>query len=144
MRVLAAFCFSLLLCAAVLPRAAAEAPQDLSVYAGLYPGEEVEGISFLEHPAVRAAAEKAVSDAAVLKWVLSPEGPKTPIAAKGNLLLSWGCETHHCGQHNWSLLITQDGSEAELCYFDADEAPGTRWFSAGQEPKVWELECPAK
>lgn len=145
MRVLFVLSLSVLLCAATVTRpAAAEAPQDLSVYAGLYPGEEVEGVAFLEHPLVRAAVERAVSEEDVLRLVLDPTGPKTPIAAKGDLVLSWGCEAHNCGPHNWSLLITRDGSEAKLCYFRAADKQGSLWFAEDKEPEARELECPAE
>src|SRR5215207_5064531 len=73
----------------------------LADYAGKYPSDEVGGMTFLKQPAVIDGVGQAVADRAVRDWVLSPDTVQTPIAVKGGALLSYACEPHNCGDHNW-------------------------------------------
>jgi hypothetical protein len=102
---------------------------DLSRYVGKYPFDTVDGARFHDLPVVHAAIEAAVRDPEIRSWILSDKtGPTTPIAVKGGVLLSWGCEAHNCGAHNWTLVMRPDASAPQLCYTDDS---GIRWFTNG-------------
>lgn len=117
----------------------------LAPYVGKYPFDAVGSVSFYQVPAVRAAVNGAVRDPRIRRLILNASGPTTPIArgADGRLI-AWGCETHNCGSHNWSLVVGPDGGNAEVCYHD-DGAPGatTRWFRDGAEEAGRTEECQA-
>lgn len=106
---------------------------DLSAYVGQYPFDAVAGVAFRDHPLVRAALVQAGGDNAPVDQILTGPGPSTPIAtADDGRILSWGCEQHNCGPHNWTLLVAADGSSAELCYHDETATPATVWLVDGR------------
>src|SRR4051812_44375102 len=97
-----------LMLTAALPAFAADPPAaavDLGVYAGKYPADPVDGVSFLQHPRVRAAIETAVPNRAIRAWILERAGQRTPIALRAGRLVSWGCEARNCNDHEWTIFI---------------------------------------
>ena len=113
-----------------------QAAPALARYAGQYPTDTVAGgTSFLAEPLVRDAVASAVPDAAVRRRVLDSNVTATPIAAVDGRLLSYGCEPHNCGPHNWTIAIVPDGSKASVCYHDEDRKVA-RWYpdGAGADP----------
>ncbi|MPT46859.1 MAG: hypothetical protein E2598_00370 [Sphingobium sp.] len=109
---------------------------NVAKYVGKYPFDKVDGQSWDGDPAIKAAISAAVSDAKVRKRVLDSEGPATPIAQKDGKVLSWGCETHNCGPHNWTTLIDAQSGSAEVCYYDSDaDTKQARWFKDGKESR---------
>lgn len=108
---------------------------DLSRYVGAYPFDTVNGRRFLDEPAVRAALARLAPDPAIAARIVDGDGPRTPIRLRGDRLVSWGCEAHNCGAHNWALLLAPDGSDARLCYKPDGGSP--RWYGADPvgEPK---------
>ena len=125
--------------------APAPAQAGLAAYVDHYPFDEVEGVTFLQHPQVRAAVAAAVPDAAIREWMFERVGPTTPIVRRDGRLLSWGCEAHNCGPHAWTILIDEAGSAAEVCYHD-EEADGeaSRWFATGRPVETRNEECPSE
>jgi hypothetical protein len=104
---------------------AAPSPPSLGTYLGKYPYEKVSGVSFWEHPAVVAQVEKLISSPAA-RGIILGGGVETPIAeagAQGEYLFAYACEQHNCGSHNWSVAIKRDGSNASVCYYNADGGP---------------------
>jgi hypothetical protein len=100
-------------------------------YIGKYPFDRVDGKRFQDLPEVHAAVAAAVHDPKIQRLILTDKDrPTTPIALEGGMLLSWGCEAHNCGPHNWTLLMKPDGSSPQVCYTDMDHG-GTRWFANG-------------
>lgn len=125
--------------------ASADAPAagPLSGYVGQYPFDAVNGVAFRDHPLVRAALVQAGGENAPVDRILSGPGPSTPIAlADDGRILSWGCEQHNCGPHNWTLLVAADGSRPELCYHDEDATPATVWLVDGR-PTERDGDCPS-
>lgn len=111
------------------PSAAATAT-DLSRYVGQYPFDLVAGRRFIHEPAVRAAVARVVPDAEVRDTVLSRDAIANPIVEEDGRILSWACEAHNCGPHNWAIAITPGGRDAAVCYHDQD-AGVSRWYPAG-------------
>lgn len=123
---------------------AAPAAADLGGYVGKYPFDKMDGVSFLEAPAVRAAVTATVPDGRIRAWVFEKAGPQSPIALKDGRLLAWGCEAHNCGAHNWTIVIDPAGTAAELCYFDEGTDPGSaRWYLAGGKTEMRKDSCPS-
>lgn len=107
--------------------------RDLSRYEGKYPSDVVEGSTFLADPAIRDAVASAVPDMAVRARVLDADVTATPIVMADGRLLSYGCEPHNCGPHNWAIAVTPDAKTAAICYFDQD-AQVARWYPEGAGP----------
>jgi len=123
----------------------ARSPTDgpLSAYVGQYPFDPVAGVAFRDHPLVRAALVQAGGTNAPVDRILDGPGPSTPIARTGDgRILSWGCEQHNCGPHNWALILEADGSNGELCYHDEDATPATVWLIDGR-PTSRDEQCPS-
>lgn len=119
----------------LMDRASADTPAagPLSGYVGQYPFDAVDGVVFRDHPLVRAALVQAGGENAPVERILTGPGPSTPIAlADDGRILSWGCEQHNCGPHNWTLLVAADGSSPELCYHDEGATPATVWLVDGR------------
>ena len=115
---------------------------DLSRYVGKYPSDRVGGVRFRDQPAVRAAIVRTTPKGVVREALLHGAGPETPIVVRNRRLLSWACEAHNCGSHNWTLLVAADGSDPEVCYHDLD-AGGTRWFRDGVVERGRTGDCPS-
>ncbi|MEZ0242446.1 MAG: hypothetical protein ACAH11_03665 [Sphingomonas sp.] len=119
--------------AAPTPSPAPGPAGELSRYVGKYPFEAVDGAKFQDLPIVHKAIEDAVPDATIRKWMLAADaGPTTPIAVRDGMLISYGCEAHNCGSHNWSLILRPDGTGAQVCYDESGETGGPRWYAAGE------------
>jgi len=125
---------------------AANGRVDLSTFVGKHPAESVDGTRFLDEPAVRAAVAATVADASVRDFVFNYNGPDAPIVSKDGRILAWGCERHNCGYHNWSIAITPDGANAEVCFYhDDDSADGpATWYLSGGKTEKRPGNCPSE
>jgi len=111
-------------------------------YVGKYPFDKVDGHSWNDDPAILSAIKAAVPDAKIRALVLEAEGPSSPIAQKDGKVLSWACQAHNCGPHNWTTIVDPASGAAEICYVNEEAAPGkTRWFKGGKE-EVKSDPCP--
>jgi hypothetical protein len=103
----------------------------LAAYVGKYPFDKVDGVAWNDHVLVKAGIAASVKDAAVLKAITTTEGPSGPIEMKGGKVVSWACEAHNCGSHQWAVLIDPRTGAADVCYYDeARDAAKSRWFLA--------------
>lgn len=118
----------------------------LTRYVGKHPSAPVDGTRFLDESVVRTAVAGIVSDAAVRKFVFGYDGPDAPIVAKAGRILAWGCERHNCGYHNWSISITPDGTNAEVCFYRDDKRPDgeSTWYLAGGKTEQRPGNCPSE
>ena len=130
---------------AVLAADPPAAATDLGVYAGKYPTDIVDGVSFLHHPRVRAAIEAAVPTAWIRTLMLDREAQQTPIALRGGRLISWGCEPRNCNDHEWTIFIDTAGTSVEICYRVGERMGSrSRWFYTGRASELRPVEgCPA-
>ncbi|WP_436805463.1 hypothetical protein [Sphingomonas sp. DT-51] len=116
------------------PRVVASPAKTLARYVGHYPTEAVEGGgSFLADPTVRDAVAAVVPDATVRARVLDTDVTATPIAEVNGRVLSYGCEPHNCGPHNWAVALSPDARAAAVCYYD-EEREVARWYPEGAGP----------
>ncbi|WP_152616380.1 hypothetical protein [Sphingomonas sp. ERG5] len=118
----------------------------LDAWAGKHPSEKLDGMTFLAQPMVKAAVAAAIPDAKVRESVFSFNGPDAPIVKKEGRLLAWGCQEHNCGYHNWSVSITPDGSNAEVCSYRNDVKPDgpSTWYVAGGKTEQRPGNCPSQ
>ena len=110
----------------------------LSKYVGKHPSETLNGKRFLDEPTVKAAVAATVADPRIRDFVFRYNGPDAPIVAKDGRILAWGCERHNCGYHNWSVAITPDGSNAQVCFYhndDSADGPATWYLPDGKTEK---------
>jgi hypothetical protein len=127
-----------------LPQAAATPAALLGRYAGHYPFDAIDGVRFFEQPAVTRAVAALVSDPAIRAQVLGGDGPAAPIALRHGRLLAWGCRTHDCGDHNWTVAIAPDGGAAAVCYHDAPAMQTrSRWYVAPDRTEMRDGDCPS-
>jgi hypothetical protein len=126
------------------PTPAATPDAALTRYVGHYPFDKLDGTRFLDQPAVTAAVGKLVPDARIRALVLGGDGPTSPVALQAGKLVAWGCETHNCGGHDWSIVIAPDGSGASVCYHDeATMKERARWYLAADRTEMREGDCPS-
>lgn len=124
------------------PAKAAGDASGLTAYVGKYPFDPVNGISWNDHPAVKAGLAATVTDAKVLSAITTTEGPSGPIENKGGKLVSWSCQAHNCGAHQWSIQIAPATGATDVCYFDEKaSATEARWFLAGGKEEKRAGEC---
>lgn len=107
---------------------AAAASTGLSGYVGKYPFDKVNGVSFLANAQVRQQVARHIP-VALQKTILSPNIVGSPIArVSPSLIAATMCEQHNCGPHNWSILISADGSRAAICHVNWEEEQTGAWF----------------
>jgi len=131
---------------ATAPDNNASASVDLTPYVGKHPSEDVDGVSFLAQPAVKAAVAATVADVRVKEFVFNYNGPDAPIVNKDGRILAWGCEAHNCGFHNWSISITPNGGSADVCFYHDDnnaDGPAT-WYLADGKTEERPGNCPSE
>lgn len=114
----------------------------LASYVGKYPFDKVDGVAWNDHALVKAGIAATVKDAAVVKAITTTEGPAGPIEMKGGKVMSWACEAHNCGPHQWAVLIDPRTGATDVCYYDEDaDAAKSRWFLAGGKQEKRDGNC---
>lgn len=88
----------------------------LSAYVGKYPFDEVEGVAFIDHPAVRRALEMSGAPADALSLTRERDSVVVPIFRTETALVAAGYDQRSGGSVNWNLAITPDGEQAVVCY----------------------------
>ena len=88
----------------------------LSAYVGKYPFDEVDGIAFIDHPAVRLALESSGAPAEALALARDRDQVVVPIFRTETALVATGYDPRSGGSVNWNLAITPDGEHAVVCY----------------------------
>jgi hypothetical protein len=103
----------------------------VSAYVGKYPFDKVRGMAFTQHPVVVRAVKAALLGSIIQSRVLDPNSTSGPIARQGDFIVSWACEPHNCGFHQWAIVLTGSGRKAAVCYYNEDLSEGARWFVDG-------------
>lgn len=124
-------------------------PVDLTPYIGKYPFDVVSGHRFLDHPSVKAAIAAAVPDAdARAQVVFADNGLGLPIArVAGGRILAWGGARRAEDRYNWSVVVAPDGTNPEVCVFEAvgddPELWSSTWYAPGQPTIMKQRGCPS-
>lgn len=88
----------------------------LSDYVGKYPFDEVGGVAFIDHPAVRLALESSGAPAEAIALARDRDQVVVPIFRTETALVASGYDPRSGGSVNWNLAITPDGGHAVVCY----------------------------
>lgn len=91
--------------------------------------------SFMKDPAVQAALFKITLPGSVRATIEAPS-TEVPIFKAGNMVVAHGCEPKNCGAKNWTVAVSEDGSKAMACSFEAKdgEKGGVAYWYGGSEP----------
>lgn len=149
MRVIGIVCLVLSLgLVTTLPAAAApnEAAPDLGLYVDKFVFDKVQGMSFLEHPLVRAAIEAAAPAGPVRDQIYVTDAVSTPVIKVGQRLYVRSYDPASGGDVNWAILIAIDGSKAALCYSSGVEpdVQGADWYAEGEKAFTLFVPCPSE
>ena len=107
------------------------------------------GHRFFDHPAVKAAIAAAVADPdARAHVVFADNGLGVPIVrVAGGRILTWGGARRAEDRYNWAVLISPNGTNTEVCIFDAvgddPELWASTWHVPGQSPVMKQGGCPS-
>lgn len=116
----------------------------LSVYAGHYPRDAVDGVGFFDRTEVAMALDAAVGDPKLRQRVVAADGVAVPIFRSGASLAAYACEPHDCGDHNWTLFVPDDPRGGRVCHHDAATMGDTsRWYADGRAPVTRPGACPS-
>jgi hypothetical protein len=127
--------------AAALAAPPAKAPP-VEAYVGKYPFDKVDGVSFLDHPAVRAAVTRAVHDPKARAWLLDAKGSPFPQIRHENAeLVVIGCQQHACDRRNWAIYFNPASNLARVCY--SATGAQSRWYNGRGGSRVLAGSCPS-
>ncbi len=104
----------------------------LTAYAGHYPRDAVDGVSFFDRTEVANALIDALPDEKLRHEIVGRDVTQAPIFRQGDFIAAHGCAPHNCGDRNWTVLIALDGNveNARVCFHDAATMKGnSRWSS---------------
>jgi hypothetical protein len=122
-----------------------EAPP-LSAYVGKHPTEPVQGVTFFQHPDVRAAIVASGVDRDIQKSIVF-DGNVVGVATatRGRLLLH-GYDPAGAGSTNWAILMIPDGSKAAVCYSTGivGYEKGADWYFEGDVAFTLYTPCPSE
>lgn len=93
---------------------------DLTVYDGKYPFDEVNGVKFIDHPAVKVAIDTILKDPKNRAFIRGTSGVDVPIFVKEGRVVAAGCEHRACDTYNWTIAIAPDGKKAEICLYQGE------------------------
>jgi hypothetical protein len=104
----------------------------ITAHVGKLPNDAVDGVGFFDRTDVATALSDAVRDPSLRRDFMAREATSVPVFRHGSAVGAHGCEANACDDHNWTFLMTTDGTAAEACYHDRRELPGrSRWFRHG-------------
>lgn len=116
----------------------------VTIFAGKWPWEAVNGYSFATHPKVASALKKAVDDKDVVKSLLSQNVVGNPISApsgSSGVMVYQGCEPQNCGDNNWRILYYASSGDAEVCISNTDKPYSFRGWMPSMEPLSDNQDC---
>lgn len=114
----------------------------LAAYVGKFPFDKIDGVTWSDHPMVKAGIRKSVTDAAARNAVLGWAGPTAPIALIDGKVSGWGCEQHNCGPHQWLVMVDPATGATDVCYFnESTSADHARWFLASGKQEDRKGDC---
>lgn len=124
------------------PTAQAASVPALAAYERKYPNEAVGGVTFVNHPAVRAIVAASGAPAAAAELMAKSDQVVTPVRRAGRRLIASGYDPRGGGVDGWSILIADDGSKGAVCYRNVDG--GSDWYIEGQKAFTLDAVCPSK
>jgi hypothetical protein len=130
---------------ATAPDRNGEAPP-LSVYVGKHPTEPVQGVTFFQHPDVRAAMVASGVDRDIQKSIVFDGNVVGVVTETRGRLLLHGYDPAGAGSTNWAILMIPDGSKAAVCYSTGivGYEKGADWYFEGDVAFTLYTPCPSE
>lgn len=130
---------------ATAPDRSGEAPP-LSVYVGKHPTEPVQGVTFFQHPDVRAAMVASGVDRDIQKSIVFDGNVVGVVTETRGRLLLHGYDPAGAGSTNWAILMIPDGSKAAVCYSTGivGYEKGADWYFEGDVAFTLYTPCPSE
>lgn len=105
------------------PLASEASPPPIESFEGKGPFDEIDGLTFWDHPLVKAAVSDAIKNPSIANNITSKSNVFLPIEAWHAMgTVGYGCEAHNCSSKNWSVLIGYQKATPErenaVCYYD--------------------------
>jgi len=116
----------------------------VTIFAGKWPWEAVNGFSFATHPKVLSALNKAVGDTGIVKSLLSQNVVGNPISepsGSSGVMVYQACEPQNCGDNNWRILYYASSGDAEVCISNKDKTYSFRGWLPSMEPLSDDQDC---
>jgi len=122
-----------------------EAPP-LSAYVGKHPTEPVQGVTFFQHPDVRAAIVASGVDRDIQKSIVFDGNVVGVVTETRGRLLLHGYDPAGAGSTNWAILMIPDGSKAAVCYSTGivGYEKGADWYFEGDVAFTLYTPCPSE
>ncbi|PZO04247.1 MAG: hypothetical protein DCF29_10585 [Alphaproteobacteria bacterium] len=123
-----------------------QAAPPLSAYVDKYPFDAVDGVTFIDHPLVRAAIERSGAPAEALEFLRNDNTVVVPIREVDGRLMSRGFEPAVGGDVNWGILISLDGQRGAVCYSTGvvPDVSGADWYIDGEKAFTRYEMCPSE
>jgi len=130
---------------AAAPARNSEAPP-LSAYVGKHPTEPVQGVTFFQHPDVRAAIVASGVDRDIQKSIVFDGNVVGVVTETRGRLLLHGYDPAGAGSTNWAILMIPDGSKAAVCYSTGivGYEKGADWYFEGDVAFTLYTPCPSE
>ena len=128
------------------PQAGEKAPPALSRYVGKHPFDAVQGVTFFQHPAVRAAIIASGVDRETQKSIFFDDNVVGVVTKTRGRLLLHGYDPAGAGSTNWAILMIPDGSKAAVCYSTGviPDKQGADWYYGGDLVFTLYETCPSE
>ena len=122
------------------------APPPLTAYIGKYPFDEVQGVTFFQHPVVRAAIVASGVDRDIQRVLVFDDNVVGPITETKGRLLVHGYDPAGAGVVNWAILLVADRNKAAVCYSEGIEkdVTGADWYFEGRVAFTLYDPCPSE
>lgn len=139
------------------PKAEAElpetaAPRDIASHIGEYPSDSAKKadageaakadvaateakVAFMQNPAVQGALLKIMLPPTARATIGAPS-TEVPVFKAGDMVVAHGCQPNNCSSKNWTVAVSEDGSKAIACTFEAKpgESAGVASWYDGHKP----------
>jgi predicted aspartyl protease len=118
-------------------------PAEMRAWVGKYPIDRLQGLTFLERPAVQILINAALGSDAVSQ--MKEMSVVTPIEESSGWLIARGCQPHLCVDGQWLVAINLVNLEIRACLARVDSST-VRFGASGRSyidvPRVRDGGCP--
>ncbi len=123
-----------------------KAPPPLRAYLGKHPTEPVQGVTFFQHPDVRAAIIASGVDRDIQKAIVFDDNVVGVVTETRGRLLLHGYDPAGAGSTNWAILMVPETRKAAVCYSTGivGYEKGADWYYEGDQAFTLYTPCPSE
>lgn len=121
-------------------------PPPLRAYLGKHPTEPVQGVTFFQHPDVRAAIIASGVDRDIQKAIVFDDNVVGVVTETRGRLLLHGYDPAGAGSTNWAILMVPGTRKAAVCYSTGivGYEKGADWYYEGDLAFTLYTPCPSE